>query len=170
MSTKKKIVIQDACILFDLVEMDLLGLFFKLDLEAYTTPQVIAEILESEQLHALGAYLEKELAIDRSGSLEDIQELESKYPALSFPDSSVLESALRNRVIVLSSDGSLRKICQANNLEVHGFLWIIEQMYVEALLSVTEGVDYLTRYSKINPRAPKDDIQILIQKLNSRKI
>ncbi len=145
--------------------MSLLGQFFQLKLEVVTTPQVLAEVLENEQKHILTNYLEKELGIDRSGKLEDIRELEGKYRALSIADSSVLELALRKNVTVLSSDGSLRKICQSNGLEVHGFLWIIEQIYNEGLCSNEEGVNHLVNYSKVNSRAPKSEIEKLIQRL-----
>ena len=48
-SGKNEIVIKNACILFDLVDLNLLEDFFRLDLSAITTPQVIGEITNETQ-------------------------------------------------------------------------------------------------------------------------
>ena len=50
MLTKYKILINDSCILFDLVDLNLIQDFFQLDYEFYTTPEVIGEITDNNQL------------------------------------------------------------------------------------------------------------------------
>ena len=58
MSDERNIVVQDACILFDLVDLDLLEVFFQLDLTVLTTPQVIAEITDEDQLPIIEAHIQ----------------------------------------------------------------------------------------------------------------
>ncbi|MGN6163139.1 MAG: hypothetical protein ACTHOF_01230 [Flavisolibacter sp.] len=166
MSDKKEIVIKDACILFDLVDLDLLGHFFSLAVMAMTTPQVIGEITDEQQLQAVSAYIDNGLLqVDNSGEYEAILKISEGYPGLSTADSSVLELALRKDAIIFSSDGLLRKISTRKELTVRGVLWIIEQLYTEGIITKDMALEKLQVYSEINARAPKKEIDKLLEKL-----
>lgn len=168
-SNKPEIVIKDACILFDLVDLGLLQSFFLLEVQAYTTPQVIAEITDEEQWLEISAIINNgSLKIDNEGDLSTISNIYDKYPGLSLPDSSVLELALRKRAIIYSSDGSLRKISVKNELVVRGILWIIEALYVIGVLTKEEAVDKLNLYESINQRSPLAEIKKLITKITAK--
>lgn len=76
MSDKKEIVIKDACILFDLVDLNLLEDFFQLDVSAFTTPQVIGEITNETQWEEVSKFINNgKLQIDADGEFEVIAEI-----------------------------------------------------------------------------------------------
>ena len=167
MSDKKEIVIKDACILFDLVDLNLLEDFFQLEVSAFTTPQVIGEITNESQWGEVSKFIDNgKLQIDVEGKYEAIAELFDEYAGLSIPDSSVLESAIRKDAIIFSSDGSLRKISARKNLTVRGVLWIVEELHSRTLLTKEIAMEKLNLYEKINQRSPIKEIKMLLNKLD----
>lgn len=166
MSDKKQIVIKDACILIDLVDLNLLEDFFQLGFIALTTPQVVGEITYETQWQEISKFIDNgSLLIDANGEFEAIQKLFDEYPGLSLPDSSVLELAIRSDGIIYSSDGSLRKISVKHELTVRGILWIVEELKINGFLNKEQAVQKLDLYEKINERAPIKDIKNLINRL-----
>jgi hypothetical protein len=72
-SDKKQIIIKDACILFDLVDLNLLGDFFQLGFIALTTPQVIGEITNETQWQEISKFVnDGHLQIDNDGEYEAV--------------------------------------------------------------------------------------------------
>ncbi len=167
MSSEKEIVIKDACILFDLVDLNLLEDFFQLELLAIITPQVIGEITNEIQWNEISKFIaSKRLIIDDSGEFQAIADLYDEYPGLSVADSSVLELAIRKDATIFSSDGSLRKISVKKNLLVRGVLWIIEELYKKEIITVDIALEKLKVYIEINQRAPVKEIGNLIKHLS----
>lgn len=163
---KKEIVIKDACILFDLVDLNLLEDFFQLELIAFTTPQVIGEITNEHQRAEIEKYIENgKLQIDKEGAIDEISSLNDQYPGLSFADSSVLELAIRIDAVIYSSDGALRKATIKKGLVVRGVLWIIEKLYEKGMISKEVVLKRLNSYALINQRAPVKEIEELKRKL-----
>lgn len=130
-SDSNNILINDSCILFDLVDLNLLDDFFQLEFSYYTTSSVIEEVVDDSQMSLIKAYIsKKKLIVDNQGLLESIESIYDLYPSLSFTDSSVLELTERKKGILLSSDKSLRKISKQNGINVKGLLWIIRTLVV----------------------------------------
>lgn len=166
MEYENEIVIKDACVLFDLVDLDLLEDFFKLQITAFTTLQVIDEITNEIQYSEVLKHINNSnLKIDDKGSMDDILKIYNTYSGLSLTDSSVLELALRKSAIIYSSDGSLRKISEQKKLTVRGIIWIINELFINNIISKKTAVEKLTKYSLINSRSPKNEINKLIEKL-----
>lgn len=129
MSDKKQIVIKDACILFDLIDLGILAHFYQLDIKVYSTSIVISEVVDENQLNEIRMYIESgKICIDSSSALEDIIEIIDKNKGLSLADGSVLELATRIGGYVLSSDKSLRNEAARRNIKVRGVLWVIEEL------------------------------------------
>jgi len=170
MLTETPIAIKDACIIIDLIELQLIEAFYKLEMVVYTTEPVIAEITEEEQISMLSGYINSgALRIDSEGQFEDVGELTRQNPSLSFADGSVLEVALRRGCMVLSCDASLRRTASTNSLVVKGVLWIIEELCNEEILTIEAAVEKLELYLLVNKRAPKSEIQDLISRLKGTK-
>lgn len=166
---KKEIVIQDACILFDLVDLSLLQVFFQLDLVVLTTPHVINEITNENQWSQINPYLNNgRLTVDSDGLMKVIIEINEEFAGLSMADSSVLELALRKDAIIFSSDGSLRKIAARKKIVVRGTLWIIEELCLKGFITRDYAIQKLEMYSSINKRAPVKAIDQLIVKLKNK--
>ena len=166
MLDKMEIVIKDACILFDLVDLNLLDEFFNLELKTYTTVQVISEITNEKQWEAIDVFIQsRKLIADNNGGLQEIMHLNSRYPGLSLTDSSVLELAIRKQAIVYSSDGGLRKASTKEGITTRGILWIIEELFSLKILSKEEAIHKLNNYESINERAPTKEIKTLKLKI-----
>ncbi len=166
---KYEIVIQDTCILFDLIDLDLLESFFHLELHVFTTPQVIGEVIdESQKTKVLQYVSEGKLLIDSNGTYEDILVICDEYSGLSFTDGSVIELAIRKEAAIFSSDGRIRKVSQSKNHTVRGTLWIIEELFIKELIAREAAVEKLNKYGLINQRAPAAEIKKLVTKLNNK--
>lgn len=167
MSIEKTIVIKDACILIDLVDLDLLEAFYQLEVTAVTTGFVIAEILDEEQAVAVRKVVsDGKLTVYDDGDIAEITALTDQHPGLSFADCSVLELAFRVPGIILSADGSLRNEAKRRQLTVKGSLWVLNQLVEQNFMTKAECLVKLDLYPRVNSRAPKRDIQLLINKLN----
>lgn len=166
-TSEQEIVIKDACILFDLTDLDILEEYFQLELKSFTTPQVIAEITNETQWLKISKFVNNgNLIIDSDGEILTISKIYEQFPGLSFTDSSVLELALRKDAVILSSDGSLRRISKKKNLKIKGLLWVIEELYNTKIMKVEIVIEKLENYMKINQRAPKEEIEKLIKKIS----
>jgi rRNA maturation endonuclease Nob1 len=164
-SAKIEVVIKDACILFDLIDLDLLGSFYQLNLIVKTTPQVIAEITDTDQLSQVTVYIDNgKLQIDDSGDHAEHSEIVDKNPGLSLTDASVLDLATRLNATVLSSDKSLRNESQRRGLTVRGVLWIVEELHCKQILTLEAMLEKLKAYPEMNRWAPRSHIDALIKK------
>jgi len=167
-ANKHEIVIQDTCILFDLVDLGLLKDFFQLDFVVYTTPYVIEEILTENHKKEITFYQNNgQLSVDSNGTLEAITTIFNEFEELSFADSSVLELAIRRDAVLFSADGSLRRISRRKKVIVRGTLWIIEKLYEEKLITLGVAIERLENYIDINARAPIKEINKLISRLKN---
>ncbi len=161
-----EIVIQDTCILFDLVDLTLLKYFFQLELMVHTTPQVISEIQTENYKKEIEEHINNgSLNVEKKGTLDAILKIYQEFAALSLADSSVLECAIRKNAVIFSSDGSLRKISKRKEVVVRGTLWIIEELHSKKMITKEIAIEKLKLYSVVNGRAPIKDINNLISKL-----
>ncbi len=169
-SVKVEVIIKDACILFDLLDLGLLESFYRLKLTVITTPEVIAEIIDDEQLAEIQPYIDAgHLQIDRLGVFENILAIIDSNPGLGLTDAAVLEAAIRRDASILSSDKSLRNESARRGLIVKGLLWVLEELYSHQILSLEVVVEKLLLYPEVNKRAPRVEISNLIAKLGNSK-
>lgn len=145
----------DANILIDLVELKLLSQFFDLKFEFQTTELIIEELLE-EQAQALLPYINRRALIVQEvmdADLIEIRLIEMSKPTLSLQDCSAYYQARKLNAILLSSDNSLRKFARENNIDIHGHLWIFDQMVAANTLTGSEAAAKLTELrERINTR------------------
>ena len=168
-TANNEVVVKDACIFFDLIDMGLLADFYELGLTVITTPQVIDEVKDEQQLAAINVYIANgKLQIDHFGQLETIVAVLDTAKGLGFTDASVIEAAMRRQAVILSSDKSLRNEAGRRHIVVRGMLWILEQLYEQGIANLTATLAALTRYSEVNVRAPKSEIETLIAKLKQQ--
>jgi predicted nucleic acid-binding protein len=166
-STKPCVVIKDACILFDLIDLDLLETFYLLDVTPVTTGFVVSEVLDETQAALLAEDIKAgKLTIYNDGDVTKIAALSVEHTGLSFADCSVLELSFRVPGLILSADKSLRNEAKRRGLVVKGLLWVINQLFENEILSKEECLAKLEQYPLINPRTPKKDIQLLKDKIN----
>lgn len=135
-----RIVVNDANILIDLVDLELLPHFFSLEFEFLTTALVLDELFDEQQA-ALEPYIGNAILVIHEMDAEDliaINGIEQGKPKLSQQDCSAFYQAQKNEGTLLTSDNTLRKFAKENDLEVHGHLWVFDRM-VEAGTITREG-------------------------------
>src|SRR5690554_6337176 len=116
-----KIAITDACIFIDLHDLNLTISFFSIDLELYTSLDVLNE-LYPEQRNLLSAFVSVgKLVIHTIQSTDRIEIMNTNYPrSLSEVDKTVLFLAKKHEAIVLSSDKVIRNYAKSKAIEHHG--------------------------------------------------
>lgn len=127
------VVVNDANVLIDLVELRLLPHFFDLKMEFHCTSLILEELFE-EQVEALMPYIETgRLLLDEHTvqELEEILAIGIQKPSLSEQGCSALCKARSLNATLLTSDNTLRKFAKAEAVDVHGHFWIFDRM-VEA--------------------------------------
>jgi len=147
-----KLYINDANILIDIVQLELIDAFFSLDFELYTTDFVFEEINE-EQRKSL---LSERLTILKSDETEiyGIFELMESHRGLSFQDCSVWYYAREIGATLITGDGKLRKCALSSGLDVKGIIFIIEEIKNQKILQTTDCINKLEKLKSINCRLP----------------
>ena len=110
-----RIIVNDANILIDLVELQLLPQFFALKFEFFTTTLILEELLDEQQAQ-LETYLTQEIlhAEEMSATdLESIKTIEKSKPKLSQQDCSAYHQAASKQGTLVTSDNVLRKFAMA---------------------------------------------------------
>jgi predicted nucleic acid-binding protein len=148
------LVIHDANIIIDLQVADLLGTFFRLALENHTSDLVLDELDQpiSEQIAA------HQIKIKNWTSLElvEIALSQGVQPKpISIPDCSVLLLAQRLKGILLTGDANLRFCAEQTGVEVHGTLWIFDQLVAASVLPPVEAAKRLERLRESGRRLPE---------------
>lgn len=140
-----KLVVTDACIFIDVIELQLTAKFFGLALEIHTTRDVFDE-LYPEQQQILQAYqVNSKLTIHILSPTEKLALLEDSFPkALTPEDRSVVFIAQKLNAIVLSSDKPVRNVAKKLAIEYHGMIWIFDQLMEQGLLKGEEAAAKIT--------------------------
>lgn len=159
---KLRIVITDANILIDLINLDLSAVLFESELfEFKTTDFVFDEIYEEQK--------EKLLPVIRANQLEvcepdevDLKEifiLKQQTNALSIEDCSVWYFAYKLEGILLTGDNQLRGHSKRSGIEVRGILFLFDQLLLNKLVTPTEAIEKLSHLLKTNKRLPQKEIE-----------
>lgn len=126
-----KIAVQDANILIDLELSGLFDAWFQAGIETHTTDLIRAELEKGRHAQALsyfksGQVIEHSLSYDQLLAVAQLeQEVGNKAV---FNDCSVLYLAIQLDATLLSGDKPLRKAGEERRIEVHGTLWILDQL------------------------------------------
>ena len=159
-----KIIVNDANILIDLVDLRILPYFFQLEFEFHTTAIILDELFD-EQKEALFPYIDTgKLIVDdiTDEDLINILMIRAKKPNLSEQDCSAFYQAQKDNAALITSDNTLRKFAKANDLEVHGHLWVFDKLVDKSILTGKTAVDKLNELCNVvNPKLglPKNECQ-----------
>lgn len=151
----KEIVIYDANIFIDVIDMEIIKALREADYRIYTTSLVTNEIIRTEQKAALSGL---QISIYRYDSIEQYTDLyafkDSVHPKKNLSDSdfSVLKLALDMSVPLYTSDAKLWSVARINGVEVHGSLGLVIELNKAGLLSCEEAKEAIFRLQKANTR------------------
>jgi len=153
-----RVVVNDANILIDLIDADLLDLFFKLKFEMNIADFVVNEFENEEYVTRLNKFIKKGKLRQHSfnhNELTEIIDYRNRYSSrLSVPDCSCIYLARNLSATLLTGDQPLTKAARENNLKVHGTLWVFEQLILARLLNHQTARARLKVLMDINRRLP----------------
>lgn len=161
-----RLLIHDANVLIDLLDIGLLDEAMTLPCVMETTDLVQHEIVDAEQTRALTECIVKGLLAVLSSSIEQmskIAEMQSASPQLTLADCSVFFHAQDRDGVVLSGDGRLRKEAERQRLEVHSTPWLLSLMVIEGSLAPEAAIERLELLMSINKRLPHRECLKLIE-------
>lgn len=154
------ILVSDTSVLIDLERGQFLDLCFHLPIEfavpdllyrrelaEYGGPELIAHGLRVEEL--------------TSAELTVAQHVRGARPKLSLPDAYAYSLASGRQWGLLSGDGELRALAQAEQIPLYGVLWVTDQLFdariIEAAVVVT-GLETIAAHPRC--RLPDAEIQV----------
>ncbi|MDQ3621266.1 MAG: hypothetical protein M3463_02090 [Verrucomicrobiota bacterium] len=129
-----KIVVHDASVLIDLYHAGALDAWLTADIEAWTTELVFFEVEQPlQKQRTSGALKVKQYTAEELIALDVAR---ADLPAtLSLEDASALLLAKMMEAAFVTGDGELRNAALAAGVEVHGVLWILDEMVAAAKTS-----------------------------------
>jgi len=145
-----QVMVSDTSVLIDLERGNLLEMAFGLECE-FSVPDLLFERElkghNGDQLLGLGLKVEE---LDGNGVTRAMNYREME-PLLSLPDAFALSLAKDNELTLLTGDRALRGLADAEKVDCHGVLWVVDRMNHEGVASMHDLHDSLTNMS-IHPR------------------
>lgn len=156
-----RVLVSDTSVLVDLERGSLLEASFRLPFQ-FAVPDLLYERelkgFNGDELIRRGLTVEE---LDDVGVVRALTYRE-QVPALSLPDSFALALAQSRTWVLLTGDGALRQLADAEAVECHGVLWLLDEIHGAATATATaqELHDGLTAIS-VHPRCrlPKPEIR-----------
>lgn len=123
-----RVLVSDTSVLVDLERGSLLTAAFRLPYQFAVPDLLYKRELEGyggDELIRLGLEVEE---LDGDGIARALQ-YQQQAPALSLPDSFALALAQTRKWVLLSGDGTLRRVAANERVECHGVLWLLDELH-----------------------------------------
>jgi predicted nucleic acid-binding protein len=147
-----RVAVTDACIFIDLIELDLISVFFQLDVEMHTSVSVMNELYQ-DQKQILEAYQDVgKLKVHNLQEGDFLEMGKISFPrGLSIQDRTVIYLAKKlGSALVISSDKLVRDFASSQGLPFHGIFWILDQVMDGSLLSKSKVMSILSQMPNVN--------------------
>lgn len=123
---------------------------------------VAAEIVDKEQLKAFNRLVGADKIHVNTFTADEVIEIVSECSEvsgnLSIPDCSVCYYARKYQVPMLTGDRRLRRYAEAQFIEVHGILFLFDEMVKYGVLTPDIAATKLDELLNRNARLPKSEI------------
>ncbi|HOB85708.1 MAG TPA: DUF3368 domain-containing protein [Bacteroidales bacterium] len=163
-----KLIITDTNVLFDVIKIGALPEFFSLDYDICTTVFVIEEIKPSGQRELVDTFIraKKLTVIEFTGEdVEDVVNFDTVKGLKRFTDKSVIWKSVQLNCPMLTGDKKMKEIAENIGIEVHGSIWVIDELYNYNLISSEKAIELLEQLLKTNSWLPRNEIERRINKL-----
>lgn len=162
-----KIVVNDANILIDLCKLDMLEAFFRLQYDFHVVDDVWEELNSQHQI-LLRPYIQAKrlVVVEDTVEITDILQIKQQRNQLSIPDCTSLLYAKEQKSILLTSDKNLRTTADQHKVEVHGHLWVFDNLVDDKILIKSVAAAKLhTLITEVNPKLglPKAEYEARIR-------
>jgi predicted nucleic acid-binding protein len=148
--------VTDSNLWIDLHRSRLIDQAFQLPMELVAPDVIIAELQVPRGIDLLKlGLIEKELSGDQVMAVLGFAE---RYLRPGRADLFALVLALELEAILLTGDGALREAAQEQGLEVHGTIWVLDQMVDQGLIGIEGRSQALMLMLKAGSRLPRDEV------------
>lgn len=157
-----KILINDANILIDLVQLELLHEFADLAFELYTTDFILDEIDVEQQKEIYQIIEEEKFTVITTTEVEDLQniaDLLNSSNGLSFEDCSAWYYSEKMNGTLITGDRKLKREAEKSNVEVRGIIYILDEILKQGLISFDKSIEKIKLLYEINNRLPQEELK-----------
>ena len=164
------LIVTDANIFIDLLNIDLLDSFFKLSFEIHTTDLVLSEVIEPDP-STIEYFIKKGKLRVKGFTYNEmlvLNKLVLKNKGLSPQDCSCIYLSQELPAILLTGDNQLRKAARKYKVDVHGILWLLDQLIFQKVISPKATIKKLDELRKTNIRLPKNECNKCIKKWSQK--
>ena len=158
----QKIVVNDTNILIDLSSVNLLDAFFELDFDMRTLNVLLREVLNKKAREDMLEFIERKklrvVKLTRKQSIIATQMLKNRERNESAADCAAWLYAKEENAILLTGDANLRKSAEADNVEVHGVIFVFDELVKSGIVTPRIAAERLAMLSGINTRLPMREI------------
>jgi predicted nucleic acid-binding protein len=156
------LLISDANILIDMEDGHLAPVVFRLPY-AIAVPDILFE-LELKQRHSRLLDLGLQVKSLSSESVKKTEFLTQQYPRPSMMDHSALALALQERCPLLTGDKHLRDAAKKEGVEVHGTIWIVEELLNQKMIQQSQAKGSFNAMKIKGSRLPWEDVDKLLNR------
>jgi hypothetical protein len=152
------VLVSDTSVLVDLERGAFLQALFALPFDLAVPDLLFRRELQGEIGERLVQFGLKVLELDAAGVTLALS-YRQRDSRLSLPDTFALALAKTHTYILLTGDASLRGLAQAEEVECHGVLWILDQMWSQEAASPADlhaGLSAIAKHPRC--RLPKHEI------------
>ena len=166
-----KILVNDTNIFIDLHSVGLLEEMCRLPYEIHTVDFVVSEIVDADQRRIFDELVARRGIVVDGFTADEVIEIVEEHSAvsgnLSIPDCSVCYFARKHNVPMLTGDRRLRRYAEEQSIEVHGILFIFDELVRHDIISTSMAADRLEELFALNARLPKAEIRDRINRWRS---
>jgi predicted nucleic acid-binding protein len=163
------VVVNDANILIDLIQLQLVEAFFNITWEFHSTNLIIENELYDEQKEQLQPYIQNGKLIIQELDSDDmisIMNIQAQKPTLSDKDCSALHCAQKLKASLVTSDNALKKFANTQKVEAHGHLWVFDALLEHKCITTEIAISKLNELNTINSKLnlPEKECKARIEK------
>jgi predicted nucleic acid-binding protein len=148
--------VTDASILFDAIKGGVLHEMFQLPFDFVTSDLIAEKELKNPPFSEFEkeGLKKEELAGSQIGMIRQIR---SSHQTLSIYDISAFLIARDQNSTLLTGDEALRKFAESFNVEVHGILWILDELIRNEIIAKRDAAYALRRMLDLGCRLPQKE-------------
>lgn len=164
----KKLIISDANVLIDMEVGHLVEAMFRLPFQFAVPDALFRDELSPRHAHLLDLGLSA-LELNSAGVARAV-ELIQRYSHLRTSRYDLFAAALavQEKCSLLTGDADLRLVCDQEGIEVHGTIWLVEQLHVAALVDADAAEAAYGRMLLNRSRLPAGEIEAQLRRFRHK--
>lgn len=156
------VVVTDANVLIFLSRLDLMGSFAGMDFEIHTTDFIVDEYYKGrkkdKELKNIDGYIKSGRLTIHEYGYDELMEIYKQKKGLSPSDCSVFKLSSDLDAVLLTGDKTLKLFAEKSAIEVHGIIWLIDEMLEHGVIGKIEYRKKLAELKGLSRRLPVEEI------------